>query len=205
MSPELYLAYLLACIVIIIVPGPTVTLIIANSLSHGVRAGLLNVAGTQLGIALMIALVGFGLASLIEALGWWFGMVRLAGAAYLIWLGIKLLRATGGLGDTQRAPAPRGGFFLQGFLVAISNPKTLVFFGAFLPQFIDPAGELFRAAADHGGDRDRRGGDLGRALCHADRRGREEDLAQAGEVAFADERRRVDRRRRLWLALTKTR
>ena len=143
MSPELYLAYLLACIVIIIVPGPTVTLIIANSLSHGVRAGLLNVAGTQLGIALIIALVGFGLASLIEALGWWFGIVRLAGAAYLIWLGIKLLRATGRLGDAQRAPAPRGGFFLQGFLVAISNPKTLVFFGAFLPQFIDPAGNYF--------------------------------------------------------------
>jgi threonine/homoserine/homoserine lactone efflux protein len=138
MSPELYLAYLIACVVIIIVPGPTVTLIIANSLSHGVRAGLLNVAGTQLGIALMIALVGFGLASLIEALGWWWTVVRLAGAAYLIWLGIKLFRGTGGLGEAKRAPAPRGGFFLQGFLVAVSNPKTLVFFGAFLPQFIDP-------------------------------------------------------------------
>jgi homoserine/homoserine lactone efflux protein len=139
MSPELYLAYLLACVVIIIVPGPTVTLIIANSLSHGVRAGLANVAGTQLGIALMIALVGFGLASLIEALGWWFTLVRLAGAAYLIWLGIRLLRTTGALAETRRVPVPRGGFFLQGFLVAISNPKTLVFFGAFLPQFIDPA------------------------------------------------------------------
>ncbi len=144
MSPELYLAYLLACVVIIIVPGPTVTLIIANSLSHGVRAGLLNVAGTQLGIAFMIALVGFGLASLIEALGWWFEVVRLAGAAYLIWLGVKLIRSTGTLGDRHAAPAPRGGFFLQGFLVAISNPKTLVFFGAFLPQFIDPAGDYFQ-------------------------------------------------------------
>lgn len=143
MSPELYLAYLIACIVIIIVPGPTVTLIIANSLSHGVRAGLLNVAGTQLGIALMIGLVGLGLASLIEALGWWFGIVRLAGAAYLIWLGIKLIRTTGGLAEARQAPAPRGGFFLQGFLVAVSNPKTLVFFGAFLPQFVDPAGNYF--------------------------------------------------------------
>jgi homoserine/homoserine lactone efflux protein len=143
MSPELYLAYLIACVVIIIVPGPTVTLIIANSLSHGVRAGLLNVAGTQIGIALMIALVGLGLASLIEALGWWWEVVRLAGAAYLIWLGIKLFRGTGGLGEATRSPAPRGGFFLQGFLVAVSNPKTLVFFGAFLPQFIDPAGSYF--------------------------------------------------------------
>jgi threonine/homoserine/homoserine lactone efflux protein len=144
MSPEIYLAYLIACIVIIIVPGPTVTLIIANSLSHGARAGLLNVAGTQLGIAFMIALVGFGLASLIEALGWWFEVVRLAGAAYLIWLGIKLIRSSGSLGEAKRAPAPRGGFFLQGFLVAISNPKTLVFFGAFIPQFIDPTGDYFQ-------------------------------------------------------------
>jgi homoserine/homoserine lactone efflux protein len=143
MSPEIYLAYLVACIVIIIVPGPTVTLIIANSLSYGVRAGLLNVAGGQLGIAVMIALVGFGLASLIETLGWWFELVRLAGAAYLIWLGIKLFRSTGSLREAKRAPAPRGGFFLQGFLVAVSNPKTLVFFGAFIPQFIDPAGNYF--------------------------------------------------------------
>lgn len=144
MSPEIYLAYLVACIVIIIVPGPTVTLIIANSLTHGSRAGLLNVAGTQIGIALMIALVGLGLASLIETLGWWFEVVRLAGAAYLIWLGIKLLRSTGSLGEAKNPPSPRGGFFLQGFLVAISNPKTLVFFGAFIPQFIDPAGDYYR-------------------------------------------------------------
>ena len=70
--------------------------------------------------------------------------MRLAGAAYLIWLGIKLLRSSGGLGEARGAPAPRGGFFLQGFVVAVSNPKTLVFFGAFLPQFIDPAGSYFQ-------------------------------------------------------------
>ncbi len=139
MALELYLAYLAACIVIMVVPGPSVTLIVANSLSHGTRAGLLNVAGTQLGIALMIALVGFGLASLIAALGWWFEWVRLAGAAYLIWLGIGLLRTRASSGDMRAGPPPRGGFLLQGFLVAVSNPKTLVFFSAFIPQFIDPA------------------------------------------------------------------
>jgi threonine/homoserine/homoserine lactone efflux protein len=138
MSFDLYLAYLVATVVIIVVPGPTVTLIIANSLSHGTRAGLLNVAGTQLGITLMIALVGIGLASLIEALGWWFEIVRLAGAAYLVYLGIKLLRSTGARGEPKNVPVPRVGFFLQGFLVAISNPKTLIFFGAFIPQFINP-------------------------------------------------------------------
>jgi homoserine/homoserine lactone efflux protein len=143
MSPELYLAYLLATIVIIIVPGPTVTLIIANSLRYGTRAGLLNVAGGQIGIGLMIAFVAIGLASLIEAMGVWFDWLRLAGAAYLIWLGWKLLRSPGSTGEPGSAPRPRGGFFLQGFLVAISNPKTLVFFGAFFPQFIDPAGDYF--------------------------------------------------------------
>jgi threonine/homoserine/homoserine lactone efflux protein len=147
MAADLYLAYLLACIVIMIVPGPSVTLVIANSLAHGVRPGLLTVAGGQLGIAGMIALVGIGLASLIEAMGWWFAWVKLAGAAYLIWLGVKLLRTrTVAIGE-ERTRAPRGGFFLQGFLVSISNPKTLVFFGAFIPQFIDPAGDYLSQIA----------------------------------------------------------
>jgi homoserine/homoserine lactone efflux protein len=147
MSLDLYLAYLVACVVIVIVPGPSVTLIIANSLTHGTRAGLLNVAGTQLGIAAIIALVAVGLASLIETLGVWFEWVRLAGAAYLVWLGIRLLRSSGALGTARATPRPRGGFLLQGFLVALSNPKTLVFFGAFLPQFIDPAGSFLEQVA----------------------------------------------------------
>src|SRR5687767_6872143 len=138
MSPELFLAFLLTTFVIIIVPGPTVTLVIANSLTYGARAGLLNVLGNQAGMAVMIAVVIVGLASLIEAMGWWFEWVRLAGAAYLIWIGVKLFRASGGDGEPHAAPAPRGGFLLQGFLVGVSNPKTLVFFGALFPQFIDP-------------------------------------------------------------------
>jgi homoserine/homoserine lactone efflux protein len=141
MSLELYAAYLVACLVIILVPGPTVTLIIANSMRHGARAGLLNVAGTQFGLAIMIAIVGIGLTSTIEAMGHWFEWVRLAGAAYLIWLGWKMLRSGGEAADGSPAVAPRGGFFLQGLLVAISNPKTLIFFGAFFPQFMNPAGD----------------------------------------------------------------
>jgi homoserine/homoserine lactone efflux protein len=140
MSIELYAAYLVACLVIVLVPGPTITLIIATGIRHGARAGLLNVAGTQLGLAAMIAIVGVGLTSLIEGMGHWFEWLRLIGAAYLIWMGIQMFRSTGKI-DAAGAPlAPRGGFFLQGFLVAVSNPKTLVFFGAFFPQFIDPAG-----------------------------------------------------------------
>src|SRR5882672_7482872 len=139
MSIELYAAYLVACLVIVIVPGPTVTLIIANSIRHGTRAGLLNVIGTQLGLAVMIGVVGIGLTSLIEAMGHWFNWLRLAGAAYLIWLGWKMIRSTGAASAAAPARAPHGGFLLQGVLVALSNPKTLLFFGAFFPQFIDPA------------------------------------------------------------------
>jgi homoserine/homoserine lactone efflux protein len=139
MSLELYAAYLVACVIVVLVPGPTVTLIIANSIRHGSRAGLANVAGTQAGLAIMIAIVGIGLNTLIAGMGHWFEWVRLIGAAYLIWMGVQMFRAKGTLNPDGTARKPRGGFFLQGFLVAISNPKTLVFFGAFFPQFIDPS------------------------------------------------------------------
>jgi homoserine/homoserine lactone efflux protein len=138
MSSELFFAYLLATIVIVIVPGPTVTLIVANSLTHGTRAGLLNVAGTQAGLAVCIGIVALGLASFMQTIGWWFDWLRILGAAYLIWLGWKLIRSTGEIEMRGAARKPRGGFLLQGFLVMLSNPKTLFFFGAFIPQFIDP-------------------------------------------------------------------
>jgi threonine/homoserine/homoserine lactone efflux protein len=141
MSLEFYLAYVLACFVVVIVPGPTVSLIVANSITHGTRAGLLNVAGTQAGLGTMMLIVLVGLTSIIETIGYWFDWVRFAGAAYLAWLGWKLIRSPGALGDPIKTPAPRAGFFLQGFLVLLSNPKALLMFGAFIPQFVDPKGD----------------------------------------------------------------
>jgi threonine/homoserine/homoserine lactone efflux protein len=138
MSLELYAAYLLACVVFTLVPGPTVTLIVANSLTHGARAGLANVAGTQAGLAVFVGVLLIGLASVIETMGVWFDWVRFLGAAYLIWIGVRMFRSTGRLGELGQTPTPRGGFFLQGFLVMLSNPKVLIFFGAFIPQFVDP-------------------------------------------------------------------
>lgn len=140
MPVELYLAYVLACAVITLVPGPTVTVIIANSLAHGTRAGLLNVAGTQLGLGLMMAILVVGLSSVIAAMGWLFDWLRWAGAMYLVWLGWKLLRAPEAIAEARSFPAPRGGFLLQGFLVLMANPKALLWFGAFIPQFVDPKG-----------------------------------------------------------------
>lgn len=113
MTAETYVAYVLACILIAVIPGPTVTVIVANSLAHGTRAGLLNVAGTQLGLGLMMAILIVGLSSVIAAMSGLFDWLRIAGAIY---------------------------FFLQGFLVMMSNPKALFWFGAFIPQFIDPRG-----------------------------------------------------------------
>jgi homoserine/homoserine lactone efflux protein len=137
---EIYIAYIVACFVIALVPGPTVTVIVANSLAHGSRAGLLNVAGTQLGLALMMAILVVGLSSVIAAMGWLFDWLRWAGAAYLVWLGWKLLRAPEAMVDIQKSSVPKGGFLLQGFLVLMANPKALLWFGAFIPQFIDPTG-----------------------------------------------------------------
>ena len=77
----------------------------------------------------------------MEMVGHGFDWLRLAGAAYLAWLGWKMIRSAGASGMPAAAAAPRGGFVLQGFLVALGNPKTLLFFGAFFPQFIDPAAD----------------------------------------------------------------
>ena len=110
MPLDLYVAYVFACILIAIIPGPTVTVIVANSLKYGARAGLLNVAGTQLGLALMMLTLIIGLASVIAAMGWIFDWLRYAGAAYLAWLGWKLLRSPDVLADTAANAAPRGGF-----------------------------------------------------------------------------------------------
>lgn len=141
MSLELYLAYVAACFIVAIIPGPMVALVVANSLSHGPRAGLANVAGAQLGLAIMLGVLIVGLASVIATMGVLFDWIRLAGAAYLIWIGIKMLRAAGGSWRPDAVAAPRGGFFLQGFLVMMSNPKVLLFFGAFIPQFVTPDGD----------------------------------------------------------------
>jgi threonine/homoserine/homoserine lactone efflux protein len=141
MTIEIYLAYVLACVLIAVMPGPTVTVIVANSLRHGTRAGLLNVAGTQLGLGLMMAILIVGLSSVISAMSWLFDWLRIAGAIYLVYIGWRLIRSPEAIADTSKAPTPRGGFFLQGFLVMMSNPKALFWFGAFIPQFVDPKGD----------------------------------------------------------------
>src|SRR5271156_3239729 len=138
MSLQIYLAFVAACIALALLPGPVVTLVIANGLRHGTGAALTNIAGFRAGLACVSGVVAVGLTSLMATMGYWFDWVRFAGAAYLVWLGIKLIRfPVEGLTTDAPPPPPRGGFFLQGFVVLLSNPKVLVFFGAFIPQFMD--------------------------------------------------------------------
>jgi homoserine/homoserine lactone efflux protein len=148
MSLELYLAFVAATAVLIIMPGPVVSLVIANALTHGTRAGLVTVGGAQAAIAIQLVVVALGLTSLVAVMAEWFEWLRWVGAVYLVWLGVQKWRAKPllpeeRLRDARGGDARRGAIFGQGFLVALTNPKSLFFLAAFFPQFIDvsaPAG-----------------------------------------------------------------
>jgi threonine/homoserine/homoserine lactone efflux protein len=135
MNWQLFTAFLLITLVLFLIPGPIVTLVIATSVSKGMRAGLITVAGTSCGTAVLLAVIALGLGWILSHALSWFEALRWVGACYLIWLGIQAWR--GAAGAAMLPPSDRVQFG-RGFLVALSNPKTIAFFTAFLPQFIDP-------------------------------------------------------------------
>jgi threonine/homoserine/homoserine lactone efflux protein len=136
MNWHLFAGFLAITIVLLLTPGPIVTLVISTAATRGVRAGLITVAGTSTGNAQLIAAIAFGLGWVLSHAVFLFEILRWAGAAYLVWLGVQAWRNAG-------APAPptpgNHVHFRRGMLVALSNPKTIAFFTAFLPQFVDPA------------------------------------------------------------------
>ena len=137
MGIEQIIYYCFACFVVVIVPGPTVTLIIANTLSFGTRAGMLNVVGTQLGLILMIGLLAIGFQVVVQQLEWFLIVIRFLGAIYLIWLGYKIFTSPSLMQKISDKKYFNNKFVLQGFLVIWSNPKAFLFLGAFIPQFLD--------------------------------------------------------------------
>ena len=139
-----YFLFVLSAVALALVPGPTVTVIIANSLKHGTRAGLLNVLGTQAGVVIWLGIAALGLGAAIQVMGVWFVLLRYAGAAYLIWLAYKLFMSKGDLAVATDRARPRGSFFLQGFVVIMSNPKMLVLFGALIPPFIPVGADVVK-------------------------------------------------------------
>ena len=151
MTLATYLTFCIAAAALALVPGPTVTVIIANSLRYGTKAGLMNVLGTQIGVVIWLVIAAFGLSAAIQVMGVWFDLLRYAGALYLVWLGVKLLRSDGTLGQGKAIERGRRGFLLQGFIVILSNPKILVLFGMIIPPFLTPGGDAMRETLLLGG------------------------------------------------------
>ena len=136
---ELFAAFAAATAALILLPGPVVTLVIANSLAHGARTGLATVAGASAGTAVLIAGGAIGLTAMLAFLSDIFVWVRWAGVAYLAYLGFKHWRAMiGVVREDEPATAPSAkGVFWQGALIGVTNPKTILFYVAFFPQFLD--------------------------------------------------------------------
>lgn len=145
MQLETWLLYTLAAIGLSISPGPNSLLAMTHGALHGTRMALFTVAGGVLGFTALIALSMFGIAALLQSSVVWLTVLKWVGGAYLVWLGIQVWRSPP-LDLTVAAGATRpnaAALFGQGALSATTNPKGILFFAAFLPQFIDPARSLF--------------------------------------------------------------
>jgi threonine/homoserine/homoserine lactone efflux protein len=128
-----------AAIAILLIPGPAVLYIVSQSAEHGRLAGLVSVAGVHLGTLVHVAAATVGLSAIIVSSAIAFSVVKYAGAAYLIYVGIRRLLTREASELLAPRDAPLAGLFTQGVVVNVLNPKTALFFLAFLPQFVDPS------------------------------------------------------------------
>lgn len=145
MSLDTFLIYLLAAIGLSLSPGPNGLLALTHGALHGRRRTLFTIAGGALGFVAVIGLSMFGIGALLKTSLLWLTVLKWVGGAYLVWLGIQVWRSppvgTALLGDAE--PRSNASLFRQGLFSAVTNPKAVLFFAAFLPQFIDPARSLF--------------------------------------------------------------
>ncbi|MBA3593115.1 MAG: LysE family translocator [Pseudomonadota bacterium] len=141
MTLTTYFLYLAAVALLILTPGPTMLMCMTNALNHGPRKAMTSVAGSVGAVLCVMLLSALGLGALLAASETAFTTAKVIGAAYLIWLGIRTFRSEAAVFDThaKEAPSQRRSFFLRGFLVGASNPKAVLFFAAFFPQFLNPA------------------------------------------------------------------
>ena len=145
MRLELWLAFVAASAVLLVLPGPTILTVISYSVAHGRRANLPLVAGAALGDCTGLALSLLGLGALLATAAFWFTVVKLAGGLYLLFLGLRLFRA-GAVAPAPEAVPPaaasRWQLLRSTWLVTALNPKAIIFFVAFLPQFISPGAHV---------------------------------------------------------------
>jgi len=139
---ELWLAFVAASAVLLVLPGPTILTVISYSLAHGRRANVPLVAAVALGDSTALVLSLLGLGALLAKSAFWFTLLKVAGGLYLLYLGLKLLRA--GVASFSKVPVPAAPgsclrLFVNTYMVTALNPKGIIFFVAFLPQFLSPA------------------------------------------------------------------
>lgn len=140
MALETLALFVATCVLLALTPGPNMSLIVASTLAGGLRSGLVTLAGTGTGLALLTAIATAGMSSVMVLMSEWFDVIRFAGAAYLFVLGLLALRSWWWRRADAAPPPPvsNGASYLNGLLIALSNPKVLLFLGAFFPQFVDP-------------------------------------------------------------------
>lgn len=140
MPLENYLAFAIAAALLIVIPGPSVLFVVGRSIALGRRAGFFSALGNAVGTFPAVLAVAFGVGAIIAASVVAFTILKLAGAAYLIWLGVQAIRHRH---DQTASPADSNTsawtLFRQGFVVGLTNPKTIAFFVAVLPQFVAPS------------------------------------------------------------------
>jgi homoserine/homoserine lactone efflux protein len=136
-DPSLLLAFAAAVAILMLIPGPNVALVVANSVAYGPKFGLLTVAGTSAAMVVQLGLTALGMTELLGNLGSWFEWIRWIGVCYLIYLGVAQWRAPA-VDLTRIRPEPKSAraIFLKALFVSLTNPKTLFFYGAFFPQFV---------------------------------------------------------------------
>lgn len=139
MELHLFLTFVVATTIMIALPGPSVLLTVAHSISFGWQRALATVTGATLGIAVQLLVAAIGLTSLLDGVAAAFEWLRWGGAAYLVYLGIRQWRNANEPLEVDTSSMTRTSLFIQGVVVTIPNPKSLIFIAAFIPQFIDIA------------------------------------------------------------------
>lgn len=141
-APDRLLAFALTAFVLIVIPGPSVLFVISRGVALGRRAALATVAGNTTGVLVQVAAVAVGVGAVLQRSALLFNVLKICGAVYLIYLGVRMWRerrALSGLLDVAMIPRSARRIFVDGFVVGVTNPKAAVFFAAVLPQFADPA------------------------------------------------------------------
>jgi homoserine/homoserine lactone efflux protein len=142
MELHVYVAFVIATVIMISLPGPSVLLTVAHSISFGWKRGIITVTGATTGIAIQLVIAAIGLTSLLNVVAGAFEWIRWAGALYLVYLGIKQWRSASGPVELETSSVSKKSLFFQGLVITIPNPKSLIFIAAFLPQFINTANPI---------------------------------------------------------------